>query len=113
MIPKPNGHYILIKLEEVESKSKGGIVLLDDTVDKEQRAEQIGRVLEIGPTAYHGWQGCDHETKKPHECWGTLVGNLVECRKYEGMQSAVPGYETYRYVPDTHVVGTIEESDDE
>lgn len=112
MIPSPIGNHVLIKLEEVEAKTDWGFELNDNEVAKEQRAEQIGRVVEIGPTAYHGWQGCDQEGKTPAECWGTEVGKLHEVRKYEGMQSVVPGYETYRYVPDTHVVGKIKESDD-
>lgn len=109
MKAKPVGFHVLIELEEVESKSKGGIILNQDSVNKEQAATQIGRIVEIGPLAYVGWKGCEHETKKPHECWGVNTGDLVEFKKYEGMVSVVEGFDKHRYIPDSHIVGKIGE----
>lgn len=104
---KPLGFYILVEMEKIETTSAGGIVLAESTVSKEQEATDCGWVREIGPVAYSGWPGCDQDGKDPHECWGLNVGDKVEYRKYEGKRSSVEGYENYRYIPDSHIIGVI------
>ncbi len=116
---KPLGFYVLIEMEVVEDKSTGGILLGDNLVSKEQDATSIGFVRAIGPTAYVGYPGCDTDTtdidgitaitiKTPSEKWGLEIGQKVEYRKFEGKKSAQPGYEDYRYIPDSHIIGAIE-----
>lgn len=46
----PVGHRVLIKPDEAESKSKGGILIPTD--DRHQAAVDTGVVLAIGDTAY-------------------------------------------------------------
>lgn len=121
---KPLGFYVLIEMEVVEKTSKGGVILLDDMVNKEQEATNIGYVRAIGPTAYVGYPGCDEfETASidkdsligaainktyPADCWGLKIGQKIEYRRFEGKTSAVPGYENYRYIPDSHIIGAVE-----
>ena len=117
---KPLGFYVLIEMEVVEKTSEGGIVLLDDMVSKEQEATAIGYVRAIGPTAYVGYPGCEEKrlpvpanygvfaTKTPADSWGLEIGQKIEYRRFEGKTSAIPGYENYRYIPDSHIIGAVE-----
>ena len=131
---KPLGFYVLVEMVEVEQVSSGGIVLPGDLVNKEQEATDVGHVRAIGPTAYVGYPGCDgvdeiaasevvHRqdkskpllektvhtaAKSPAEQWGLEVGMKIEYRKFEGKPSAMPGYENFRYIPDSHIIGAVE-----
>lgn len=120
---KPLGFYVLVEMVEVEKLSDGGIVLPTDLVNKEQAATDVGYVRAIGPTAYVGYPGCDESTEtklnhygckvgsraiSPAEQWGIEVGMKIEYRKFEGKPSAMPGYENFRYIPDSHIIGAVE-----
>jgi len=106
---KPLGFYVLIEMEIVEEISAGGIILDRDLVSKEQDATDTGYVRAIGPTAYCGYPGCDTEGKLlvPYQMWGLEVGQKIEYRKFEGKKSSAKGYENYRYIPDSHIIGVI------
>ena len=122
---KPLGFYVLIEMESVEEVSAGGIILNKDLVNKEQDATDVGYVRAIGPTAYHGYPGCDLNDSSipltavesedgmtsatPHGCWGLEVGQKIEYRKFEGKKSAVKDHENYRYIPDSHIIGAIDD----
>ena len=108
---KPLGFYVLIEMEVVEETSAGGIVLPGDLVSKEQDATSIGYVRAIGPTAYVGYPGCedpDRPEVSSYSKWGLEIGQKIEYRKFEGKKSAAKGYEDYRYIPDSHIIGAIE-----
>ena len=109
MKPSPVGHYVLVETPPKEETSKGGIIMPTDLVDKEARATEQGKVISIGPCAYVGWAGCESPDTPAHSQWGIEVGDWVEFRKYEGKDCVLEGYEQYRYIPDTHIVGKIEE----
>jgi chaperonin GroES len=51
-LPEPTGFRILILPVQAERKTKGGILLSDKTVEREQLATVIGQVLKVGPDAY-------------------------------------------------------------
>ena len=111
---KPLGFYVLIEMEEVQETSAGGIILDSGMVAKEQDATDVGFVRAIGPTAYHGYPGCEVADATmtdidPHDCWGLEIGQKIEYRKFEGKKSAAEGYENYRYIPDSHIIGVIDD----
>jgi len=107
---KPLGFYVLVEMVAVEKVSDGGIVLPDDLVSKEQSVICTGHVKAIGPTAYVGYPGCEPDgDKAPNQVWGIEVGSKVEYRRFEGKESIVPGYENYRYIPDSHIIGVIDD----
>ena len=115
---KPLGFYILIEMEVVENISEGGIVLPEDLISKEQDATSVGYVRAIGPTAFAGYPGCDcpeyfhnqiRDLWQPHEAWGLKVGQKIEYRKFEGKKSSVKDHENYRYIPDSHIIGVIDD----
>lgn len=121
---KPLGFYVLVEMIEVEQVTAGGIVLPGEMIDKEQQATDVGYVRAIGPTAYVGYPGCD-ETEKPEldpvlehvggptispaEKWGLEVGMKIEYRKFEGKPSAIPEYKNFRYIPDSHIIGAVDD----
>ena len=111
---KPLGFYVLIEMVEVEATSSGGIILNRDSVAKDQDATSTGYVRAIGPTAYHGYPGCDEEDIKteslePYQNWGLEIGQKVEYRRFEGKRSSVEEFENYRYIPDSHIIGAIDD----
>ena len=119
---KPLGFYVLIEMEEVEAVSEGGIIMPGDLIAKEQDATDVGYVRAIGPTAYVGYPGCDKQVDKdnelggwdkvdvpPSDCWGLEIGQKIEYRRFEGKKSAAPGYDNYRYIPDSHIIGVMED----
>jgi len=111
---KPCGYYVIVDVTPVESVTKGGIILPEDTVEKEQAVEETGTVVSIGPLAFLGMRGCTEEdverTGLPaHKIWGIDVGDKVEFKKYEGKKSFVKGLEKQRYIPDTHIMGVIDD----
>lgn len=114
---KPLGFYVLIEMEEI--RQEGLIELPEDIIKREQSAVDVGYVRAIGPTAYHGYPGCEPmgvsnqsgevegSIGEPHECWGLEIGQKIEYRKFEGKASAIEGHENYRYIPDSHIIGAI------
>lgn len=108
MIPKPVGHYVLVETPDTEETSEGGIILPKDLAQKEARATEQGKVVAIGPCAYVDWAGCTDPDIPAHKQWGIDVDDHVEFRKYEGKDSVIEGYDRYRYIPDTHIVGRID-----
>lgn len=106
---KPTGTYVLIEAKKVESVSDGGIILPEDLTAKEQIVERTGRVVAIGPCAYVGWKGCDIEGKTPAECWGIKVGDMVEHKKYDGLDSVTEDERHFRYIQDINILGVINE----
>jgi co-chaperonin GroES (HSP10) len=49
----PVGHYVLVEPIEVEAVTKGGIILPDQTVEKEQWAAQRGTIIAVGSASEH------------------------------------------------------------
>ncbi len=122
MPARPLGFYVLVEVVEVETQSSTGIYM--GKQEREQSAEEVGYLRAVGPTAYHGWEGCAEENMDfqaghdvyipdnkimPYQKWGLNIGDMVEFRAYEGKKCIVPGYERWRYIPDSHIVGVVNE----
>lgn len=73
---KALGHFILVKVEQVEKVSKGGIVLVDQMRQAEMRAAEKGVIVDVGPTAW----AADGLGGEP---WAK-VGDTVFFAKYAG-----------------------------
>lgn len=113
---RPNGFYVLVKMQEVEKVSAGGIITSVGNNDHEQDACDVGEVLAIGPTAFAGFPGCDPKdyspghpfhNLQPYEIWGIKVGDKVEYRRHEGKVSTKD--KLYRSIPDSMIINTIVE----
>lgn len=71
----PAGHRVLVKVDEVEKTTKGGIIITDTIADRKQEASIYGTVVAVGPTA---WKAFDDGLP-----WAN-VGDKVAFAKYGG-----------------------------
>lgn len=108
---KPTGYYILVKMEEIELTSEGGIIIATkEENQREQAGHDIGIISAIGPTAWTGFQGCDAETAEGRAAqWGCKVGDKVEFSRYDGKVPRYEEFQNYRIIQDAHIIGVIEE----
>jgi len=106
---KPLGYFVLVDVTAAEHVTKGGIIKPRELVEKENMGEETGIVVAFGPTAFVGMRGCEATDRPAYEQWGVKVGDKVEFKKYEGKKSYVEGFENYRYIPDTHLLGVVYE----
>jgi len=51
-LPKPTGWRMLVLPFRMDEKTKGGILLGDETIDRQQVASQCGNVIAMGDSCY-------------------------------------------------------------
>jgi co-chaperonin GroES (HSP10) len=94
----PRGHRILVLPDEVETKTKSGIITSTGIqVMREELAQVDGIVVEMGNTCF---------SDQP-EAW-CKVGDRIVFGKYSGIIRIGKDGKTYRIVNDLDVVATIE-----
>ena len=98
-LPKPSGFRILIKSREILEKTKGGIILTDDTKDLAKHACVVSQVVSMGDECYH-----DKETK-----W-CKIGDWVLTGKYIGLKFRYEGQE-YAMINDDEVLAVVPNPD--
>lgn len=98
----PVGHRVLLKPEEVQKVSAGGIIIPQAAQEKEEMAQMYGRVVEIGPEA---WK---ESREKGYPAW-VKSGDRVIFGKYSGL--VFPGHDgtTYRLINDRDIVAVVAE----
>lgn len=96
---KPVLHRILIKPEDVETVSPGGIVLAINEA-REQAAAEKGTVLDIGTTAFKDYGETPDLIK---------VGDKVFFAKYAGKQVTDVDGKKFLLVNDEDIVGVLYE----
>ena len=74
------GDRILVQLRREKTKSKGGIILVDETQQTLRFNETVAKVLQVGPLAY---KNPDDLTPWPEGAW-CKEGDLVRTIKYGG-----------------------------
>tara|TARA_R110000868_G_scaffold235101_1_gene488860 strand:+ start:4560 stop:5006 length:447 start_codon:yes stop_codon:yes gene_type:complete len=103
-IPKPTGWRIVILPYRGANKSKGGIVLADQTIERQQLTTTCGYVLKIGPLAYAD------ETKFPHGAW-CKEGDWIIFGRYAGARMNIDGGEI-RILNDDEILAVINDPED-
>lgn len=93
---RPVEFKVLIKPDEVEEKTAGGIIIPDETKDREQHAQMAGTLIEVSPLAftYEAWP----EGSGPPE-----PGNRVLFAKYAGFSRTGKDGVEYRVVSDKDI----------
>jgi co-chaperonin GroES (HSP10) len=91
-LPKPSGWKMLIALPEMKDKTKGGVVLPEDLLHREQTASILGFVLKQGDLCYQD------ERKFPTGPW-CKEGDWIIFRAYSGTRFKV-GDQEFRLVND-------------
>ena len=112
---KPNGYNVLLKIEEVEEVSEGGIIMGTVSENKrEQSGHDIGTLVAIGPTAFMAYEGCEGDSPEERAAkWGVKIGDTVQIERYQGKLLDCSGFEHYRVVTDNYLMGNFVEKSHE
>ena len=102
-LPKPTGWRILVLPFKQKEKTKGGILLADETVERSQVASTCGLVLAMGPHCY------DKE-RYPEGPW-CKKGDWIIFARYAGSRIKIDGGEI-RLLNDDEVLATVENPED-
>ena len=100
-LPVPSGWRLLVLPFTPREKTKGGILIAQEALDKLRIATNCGYVLKMGPLTYH-----DKE-KFPTGPW-CKKGDWVIFARYAGSRLPIEGGEV-RILNDDEVLGTIED----
>jgi len=100
-LPAPSGWRLLVLPFSPREKTKGGILIAQESLDKLRIATNCGYVLKMGPLAYH-----DRE-KFPTGPW-CKKGDWVVFARYAGSRLPIEGGEV-RILNDDEVLGTIKD----
>ena len=100
-VPNPVGWRIVLFPLKLESKTKGGLILTDETVEQSQVTTNICKVLKTGPECYK-----DKE-KFPTGPWWKEKDWVIFAR-YAGSRLPIEGGEV-RLLNDDEVLGTIKD----
>ena len=103
-IPSPTGWRIAILPYRGAEKSKGGIVLAEETQKRTQLATVCGYVLKVGSLAYMD------ESKFPTGAW-CKEGDWVIFGRYAGSRIAIDGGEI-RILNDDEIIGRVNDPED-
>jgi co-chaperonin GroES (HSP10) len=99
-LPEPSGWRLLVLPFTPKEKTKGGIIIAQESLEKLRIATNCGYVIKLGPLAYH-----DKE-KFPTGPW-CKKGQWVIFARYAGSRLPIEGGEV-RLLNDDEVLGTID-----
>jgi len=102
-LPTPTGWRILVLPFKQKDKTKGGILLADETVERSQVASTCGLILDMGPHCY------DKE-RYPEGPW-CKKGDWIIFARYAGSRIRIDGGEI-RLLNDDEVLATVENPED-
>ena len=103
-LPKPTGWRLLVLPFKMKEKTKGGLVLAETTLEKQQVASQVGLVMAMGPQCYK-----DKE-RYPEGPW-CKEKDWVMFARYAGSRIKIDGGEM-RLLNDDEVLATIDSPED-
>ena len=103
-LPKPTGWRLLVLPFKMKEKTKGGILITDDVIERSQVASTCGLVLDVGPDCYK-----DKE-RYPDGPW-CKKGTWVIFARYAGSRMKIDGGEV-RLLNDDEVLATVENPED-
>ena len=97
-LPEPTGWRIMILPYRGQGKTEGGIVLTNETVERQQVGSILGYVLKVGPQAYNGERFSDGPWCKP--------GDWVLIGRYAGSLIHIEGGEI-KLLNDDEIIATV------
>lgn len=100
---KPVQFKIVVKVDEVEQKTAGGIYIPDTSKDAQQFSITRGTIVAVGPAAF-----TDHD-QYPEGSEIPEVGSRIYFQKFAGasLNGAIDNTIVYRVIEDTDIVGII------
>jgi chaperonin GroES len=103
-LPKPTGWRLLVLPFKMKETTKGGLVLAETTLERQQVASQVGLVMAMGPQCYK-----DKE-RYPEGPW-CKEKDWVMFARYAGSRIKIDGGEM-RLLNDDEVLATIDSPED-
>jgi chaperonin GroES len=103
-LPQPTGWRLIVLPFKMDEKTKGGIIMNESTLEKQQVASQCGNVLAMGPQCY-----TDKE-RYPEGPW-CKVGDWVIFARYAGSRIQIEGGEI-RLLNEDEILATIKNPED-
>ena len=100
-LPVPSGWRLLVLPFSPREKTKGGILIAQESLDKLRIATNCGYVVSMGPLAYHD------KDKFPTGPW-CKKGDWVIFARYAGSRLPIEGGEV-RILNDDEILGTIKD----
>ena len=103
-LPIPTGWRILVLPFKMKDRTKGGILITDDVVERAQVASTCGLVLKVGPDAYK-----DKE-RYPDGPW-CKINDWVVFARYAGSRIHIEGGEI-RLLNEDEILATVQDPED-
>jgi len=103
-LPQPTGWRLLVLPFKMNEKTKGGVILNESTLERQQVASQCGNVLAMGSECYK-----DKE-RYPTGPW-CKVGDWVVFARYAGSRINIEGGEV-RLLNEDEVLAIVEDPED-
>ena len=103
-VPNPTGYRIVLFPLKLDSKTKSGIILTDETVAESQITTNICKVLKVGPDAYKD------KDKFPTGPW-CKTDDWVLITRYAGSRIRLDGGEL-RIINDDEILAVIDDPRD-
>ena len=103
-LPQPTGWRMLVLPFKMNEKTKGGVLLGQETLERQQVGSQCGNVLAMGPDCYND------KDKFPEGPW-CKKGDWVIFARYAGSRIQIDGGEV-RLLNDDEVLATIDKPED-
>ena len=103
-LPKPTGWRLLVLPFRMDEKTKGGILMGQETLDKQQVASQCGNVLAMGPDCYKD------KDRYPDGPW-CKVGDWVIFARYAGSRIQIEGGDI-RLLNEDEILATVKNPED-
>ena len=103
-LPKPTGWRILVLPFKMKEKTKGGVIIADTSLERQQLAAQCANVLAVGPDAYRD------KDRYPQGPW-CKVGDWIIFARYAGSRIKIEGGEV-RMLNDDEILATIKNPED-
>jgi chaperonin GroES len=95
----PVEYKILIEPEEIETKSAGGIVLVDKTTERDKMQQVRGKLIAVGGNAFEDWKGRVPE-----------VGDYIWFAKFAGFVIKGKDGKNYRLANDKDIAAIVMEA---
>ena len=103
-MPQPTGWRMLVLPFKMNEKTKGGLILAETSLEKQQVASQCGLVLRMGPDCYR-----DKE-RYPEGPWCKEKDWVIFAR-YAGSRIKIEGREV-RMLNDDEILATVDNPED-
>ena len=103
-LPKPTGWRMLVLPFKIKEKTKGGVILAEDTLERQQVASQVGLVIAMGSQCYK-------DKERYPEGPRCKVNDWVMFARYAGSRIKIDGGEM-RLLNDDEVLATIDSPED-